>query len=590
MSSNSRRAIHYIHDYSAFCSPNHLRNTAKMKSMQRGVGKFMKRSENEADVSSVIADFKAVDDMLERVSIISNSTSRTSLTRKQLVKDIKAWRDAWQDLLKFQYDTSEAFVSLYRPIDATGEVGNRQHRDELTPAPQMQKCLGLQKEYSDEKTDLAQEIALITNKVLLPAEDAKQRTKLLHKTLKHRENTKLDYERYVSRVEHARKKEARSAKDEQNLQTHEANLAQSKIDYSTADDHVRQTFPSVTAAVLSLLPYLLDQQVRLQTTLVGQLYTVLDAYTKQFGFPNPAPSDAEIVRNWDQDFTGFRKELEQGISLVAKGKAVHMSLNLPPEKDKSTVTGLGLRNKVMQKKETKPTGLPVNTIRPSASSNQLAIDAAPSEEEAPPPKPPRPGGLPSPAIAAPPALNTAIKPRLSSAPSAMMGNGTHYDSGRPPPPYDYKPTALIPGYSNEPQSAGGAGTPPSRYQTPANGVSPLLSPQNTLSPVPTNTSDYFNNQRRPSANSVASVGSMGAAAAAAAKKKPPPPVPAKRMPSFQAQFVTALYDFEGQNPGDLAFREGDRIKVVKKTDSVDDWWDGELRGVVGAFPANYVQL
>ena len=54
--------------------------------------------------------------------------------------------------------------------------------------------------------------------------------------------------------------------------------------------------------------------------------------------------------------------------------------------------------------------------------------------------------------------------------------------------------------------------------------------------------------------------------------------------------MPALYDVEGQNAGDLGFREGDRIKVVKKTESTDDWWDGELRGVVGAFPANYVQL
>lgn len=74
---------------------------------------------------------------------------------------------------------------------------------------------------------------------------------------------------------------------------------------------------------------------------------------------------------------------------------------------------------------------------------------------------------------------------------------------------------------------------------------------------------------------------------AAAKKKPPPPPP-KRIGSNQGLFVTALYDFGGQSAGDLAFREGDRIRVLKKTDSTDDWWEGELRGVKGSFPANYV--
>ncbi|KAL4778731.1 hypothetical protein BJX76DRAFT_126921 [Aspergillus varians] len=76
----------------------------------------------------------------------------------------------------------------------------------------------------------------------------------------------------------------------------------------------------------------------------------------------------------------------------------------------------------------------------------------------------------------------------------------------------------------------------------------------------------------------------------AGKKKPPPPPPKPRNASSKMTFVKALYDFGGQNSGDLAFKEGDRIRVLKKTDSTDDWWEGELRGVKGSFPANYVEL
>lgn len=92
--------------------------------------------------------------------------------------------------------------------------------------------------------------------------------------------------------------------------------------------------------------------------------------------------------------------------------------------------------------------------------------------------------------------------------------------------------------------------------------------------------DYFGRDRLPSGSSIASV--------AAGKKKPPPPPP-KRIPSTQGFFVTALYDFTGEGEGDLSFKEGDRIKVVKKTGSTDDWWDGELKGSQGSFPANYCQ-
>lgn len=83
--------------------------------------------------------------------------------------------------------------------------------------------------------------------------------------------------------------------------------------------------------------------------------------------------------------------------------------------------------------------------------------------------------------------------------------------------------------------------------------------------------------------------SPGATAAAAAAKKKKPPPPPKRMPSQQG-FVTALYDFSGESASDLSFREGDRIRVVKKTESEQDWWQGELRGRTGAFPANYCKI
>ena len=65
-------------------------------------------------------------------------------------------------------------------------------------------------------------------------------------------------------------------------------------------------------------------------------------------------------------------------------------------------------------------------------------------------------------------------------------------------------------------------------------------------------------------------------------KKPPPPPPVKPKP--KKQYVVALYDFEAQADGDLSFRAGDRIEVVEKTASSEDWWTGNLDGVQGVFP------
>ncbi|KAI5480894.1 BAR adaptor protein [Pseudohyphozyma bogoriensis] len=76
-----------------------------------------------------------------------------------------------------------------------------------------------------------------------------------------------------------------------------------------------------------------------------------------------------------------------------------------------------------------------------------------------------------------------------------------------------------------------------------------------------------------------------------AGKRPPPPPPNKpRMGGPQVTYVTALYDYAATADGDLSFNAGDKIELVKKTDSAEDWWTGKVNGQQGVFPGNYVQL
>ncbi|KAH8671011.1 BAR domain-containing protein [Xylariales sp. PMI_506] len=87
--------------------------------------------------------------------------------------------------------------------------------------------------------------------------------------------------------------------------------------------------------------------------------------------------------------------------------------------------------------------------------------------------------------------------------------------------------------------------------------------------------------------------SPGLAAAAAAKAKPPPPKPKPSRLSGAptgAETVTALYDYSAQAEGDLSFRAGDVITIVKRTPSENEWWIGKLNGKQGQFPGNYVKL
>ena len=52
----------------------------------------------------------------------------------------------------------------------------------------------------------------------------------------------------------------------------------------------------------------------------------------------------------------------------------------------------------------------------------------------------------------------------------------------------------------------------------------------------------------------------------------------------------ALYDYTATADGDLTFKAGDRIEIVRKGEDGSEWWIGKLNGSEGQFPANYTQL
>ncbi|XP_069584091.1 SH3 domain-containing YSC84-like protein 1 isoform X1 [Ranitomeya imitator] len=64
----------------------------------------------------------------------------------------------------------------------------------------------------------------------------------------------------------------------------------------------------------------------------------------------------------------------------------------------------------------------------------------------------------------------------------------------------------------------------------------------------------------------------------------------ERGPRADYVTATAIYPFDGLQPGDLSFQIGDKILVTTKTESQYDWWEGKLKGELGIFPANYVMI
>jgi len=62
-------------------------------------------------------------------------------------------------------------------------------------------------------------------------------------------------------------------------------------------------------------------------------------------------------------------------------------------------------------------------------------------------------------------------------------------------------------------------------------------------------------------------------------------------PSYSSSAIgtaTALYDYAGEQQGDLPFYAGDLISITQEDDG-SGWLTGELNGVSGIFPSSYVQ-
>lgn len=458
-----------------------------MQSVQRQFGKLGKRSADEQTVSHLLKDFEEADKLLTKI-----------------IEASKTWRESWISILTHQHRIFDEYSLLYAPIVGAGDDYHG-HNPTQTPDHLMQRTARIKQEYEDLKRDLSEDLVQVEEKLIKPAQNAKDSLHYMKKTIKKREDRKLDFERYQNRVDSQLKKTKRTERDNATLTKSQSELEAATEAYHAADDNLRNCLPRVLNSVFSLLPHFLAAQVQIQNDLLGHYYTMLHTYCSEEGFPSPAPPMDEVIRSWSDAFKPVQREAES-LAILANGKATRASM----ENANGHHPSNGYR-------------------RPSASA--FSAQRQPSV---------------SPARNLPPSPSQDNKPKRSVSPAAS--------------------TVLSPMAS---ETLASPSPSLSLYQTPV-----------TFSPAGPNT-DYFSRDRQPSATSGVSMASI------AQKKRPPPPPP--RLSSQQTIFVTALYDFNGQSEGDLAFREGDRIKVLKKTESTDDWWQGELRGLRGPFPANYVQ-
>lgn len=67
-----------------------------------------------------------------------------------------------------------------------------------------------------------------------------------------------------------------------------------------------------------------------------------------------------------------------------------------------------------------------------------------------------------------------------------------------------------------------------------------------------------------------------------------PDATTKEPASVNGPSCRGLFDFEAENDSELAFSEGDVIRLIQQVD--ENWFEGELNGRRGYFPINYVEV
>jgi len=98
----------------------------------------------------------------------------------------------------------------------------------MTPRSQLDRTSRLRAAYEELKTDLLEEVGMMDSRVIRPATDAKEYLQAIRKTIKKRENKRLDWERYIDKVNHASKKLKRSDRENAALAKAEQELAESR--------------------------------------------------------------------------------------------------------------------------------------------------------------------------------------------------------------------------------------------------------------------------------------------------------------------------------------------------------------------------
>lgn len=546
-----------------------------------------------------------------------------------LVSETKKFKESWADVCKSQVKMAKRFSELYEPIVEE----NAYHLTRETPESQVRAIQGYLAVTKEVENTIIPMIEEYEKPFIAKVKAAKECIEGVQKALKKREHKKVDFDRHSNTVEKLFKKNDGGDKEQAALAKAEAELDAATETFHAQDEKVKSTIPFVLTALSEFLNPLTSQLYLNQMKVYKTWNQILFKYCQVQGLTGgltmadlnkvadieyEKASYVDVLETWEERFLTIQPQAEQGLKVLRDGKVISQPLHHKEEHNKvaklAEKTGdktnelahkaVGRNTSPSQIKFSSPQGLfqseadllayITNTPTPPPLMHSPSMSSTTTSMSSPPGTADRGGSSgsrsPSATFYAAPHARVA---RSFSQRTALSETATLTTLGRVPvtsafpgPPADAEQlrtrvrasmstaarTLSPPGFVDEEALAAGGGDDYDNEQESRQSGDFISSKLRAQEQVLRGRSG--SQVSRQSATTTIAAG-----------------VPA-RIPAGKGEHAVAQYTFAGSEPGDVAFRAGDRVKVLDHGDETDgEWWCGQTAdGRVGLFPRTYVAI
>ncbi|CDO57379.1 hypothetical protein DV113_001426 [Geotrichum candidum] len=511
----------------------------------------------------------------------------------------KNFRKAWHETMTSQKEVALRLTELYEPIDREDAQDTYAIVQETPPSQLAAVAAYVEVTKSLEKILLPM-VDETDSRLEKRCSEIREYLKAVSKALTKREHKKQDFDRFSNNVEKLLKKSDQTEKEQQQLAKAEQEL-----------DTAREIFHMQDQKVKSTIPYLLNVVSEFLNPLTAQLYLdqlevyktwrdTLHKFAQDQGLLVHEDGDyIEVIESWENRFLTVQPQCEQGLKTLKEGKTV----NKPMRMDKG---GLDKIEEIASKSVNKTNELAHKAVGKSTLGEKIQfsspqgfftteVDLLASTESL------------SVSTSSPGGANSA---GAKASPVEKTGSPLGYKYGGSFSSAAAAGAVVTSATVRSPVTGNFTGPPADTEQLRTRVRASMSSTARTLSPTPSATiiagggssimSDALSST---SGNVVDEEVSREDGDFISSKLRQQQQqqqqqqqlyqqqnYPKRIPPSSPEEYGHARYTFSGSEPGDVAFREGDRIHILDHGDETDDqWWFGQTAdGRMGLFPSNYV--